>query len=233
MRNLFFLTLLLFIVSCENSIVSFGEEDTLQEIINDIQTRNMDYEEFVHPLIEGHYVDFVNNQYEVTISKDEAIEIGISADSYDEFLELVSKTNNLIQETIEECVETSDTVIVVSNLYDTPNSYVNLPIAKTRAEPTNTMPSGTIQTNGQEEGMNPMTLPREMKFVICDCYARAAPAAGHVVTTKVFGGTKVGTGIGQHTGIKVGVSASGTVGGIYYKTTDSNGGICAWMGSEN
>lgn len=233
MRNILFIILTFFIVSCENSIVGFGEEDTLQEIIDDIQTRNMGYEEFIHPLIEGHYVDFVNNQYEVTISKDEAIEIGISADNYDEFLELVFKTNNLIQETIDKCVETSDTVIVVSNLYDNPKNYVNLPIAKTRAEPTNTMPFGTIQTNGQEEGMNPMTLPHSMRFVICDCYARAALAAGHVVTTKVFGGTMVGTGMGQHTGIKVGVSASGTVGGIYYKTTDSNGGICAWMGSEN
>lgn len=224
------LLLSLFIVSCTNEL----DDVIMLESVSEYTSRSIANAEEKHPLIEGHYVEFIDNRYVITISEEEALERGISRESYQEFHSSVIEANQMLEEVINECLSRGNKVIVESALdEDCSNNYISR--VKSRSETdSNNFPKGTIKTNGQEYGSAGIELlPYNMKFVNCNCYSYAAPLPSQVVIAESFGISNVKSGIGQSVTLKVEFSVTNVPGGIRYKTTDSYGGICAWVGTSN
>ena len=187
--------------------------------------------ERIHPLIDNQYVAYVDDQYVITISKEEALEIGITCEQYEQLDSALREGNKLLKSVIEECQQSSKKVTTRTLQYD--DVMINTRTLKTRTESGATgLPSGVLETMGQEAASTGLDLPIEMRSVVCNCYARAALLPMHVVTTSSFGDTQIGSKLGYSVNIQVNFSANNTVGGITYRTTDSNGGICAWQGSS-
>ena len=188
-----------------------------------------------HPLIEGHYVDFFNNQYVITISEDEALLKGISKESYKDFKKAVIEANQMLDDIINDCLSRGNNVFVEACLYE--DSVINnfIPSVKTRSEVgTENFPRGSIETNGQEYGLASISkIPYNMKYVDCDCRSNSAPLPTQAVVAESFGSSNVKTAIGPHSRIKVMFPASNVPGGIKYRTTDSNGGKCGWVGTSD
>ena len=222
------LLLSLFVFSCMNEL----DEVIMPESASGYPSRSFVNVEEKHPLIEGHYVEFVNNKYVITISEEEALERGISRESYQEFYSSVIEANQMLEEVINDCLSRGNKVIVESALYeDNCNNYISR--VKSRSE-TNNFPRGTITTNGQEYGLaNIEKIPYNMVYVDCDCYSNAAPYPSQMVVAESFGNSNVKSAFGKHVRIKVAFPASNVPGGIKYKTMDSYGGICAWVGTSN
>ena len=226
------LLLSLLIVSCTNEL----DEVIMSESASGYTSRSFANAEEKHPLIEGNYVELIDNKYVITISEEDALEKGISRESYQEFNSSVMEMNQMLEEIIDDCLSRGNKVIVESALYnDNSNNYISR--VKSRAE-TGTesaeFPRGTITTNGQEYGLAGIEkIPYNMLFVNCNCYSNVAPLPSQVVVAESFGISKLVSGIGQSIDLKVGFDVTNVPGGIKYKTSDSNGGRCAWVGSSN
>lgn len=225
------LLLFLFVVSCTNEL----DDVIMSESASGYRSRSITDADEKHPLIEGHYVEFVDNQYVITISEEDAVERGISKESYQEFHHAVEEANRLLDDVIDDCLSRGNEVVVETSLYDGCEMNNSIPRVKSRSEGENeNFPKGTIKTNGQEYGSAGIELlPYNMKYVNCNCYSYAAPLPSQVVIAESFGISNVKSGIGQSITLKVGFSVTNVPGGIRYKTTDSNGGICAWVGTSN
>ena len=93
--------LFLLTVSCTICASCNQEEDCTFEFKSDLtngyKTISINNNgEQKHPLIEGHYVEFINNQYVINITKEEAVERGISEESYTEFFNSITVGNRLL-----------------------------------------------------------------------------------------------------------------------------------------
>lgn len=219
---------LLLLLSCTNSIHDIEITDSNQNIA----TKVINYTEQTHPLIEGRFVDFVNNQYVITITKEEALAEGISEKEYDDFFKTITEGNFILTEIIDSCVNAGRDVIVESCIYEDNTVNSAIPILKTAGE-TVVFPYGTISTIGQEYGYASVeVLPIEMRSVDCSCYSNVAIVPMQVVVASSLGVDNVKSGFGQYIKLNVPFSATNVPGGIKYKTTDSNGGKCTWVGSS-
>lgn len=189
----------------------------------------------IHPLIKGHYVDFVNNQHVITITKEEAKAVGIQEDCYDELANAFVEGNRMLKELVDSCLNAGDSVCVESGIYDFEREVNFIDRTKMRREVTAPIvqPSGTISTNGQETGSYGFSkIPWYTTSVVCNCYSRTAFWPTQIVSTNSLGVVRFKLDYGQSVNITVGFAASNTAGSISYKTSDSNGGICAWQGSD-
>lgn len=224
--------MLLFVVSCTNDI----DEVVMFETIPMSKSRSTATVEEEHPLIKGGYVDFVDNKYVITISEEGAILKGFSKESYQEFQHSVVEANKMLDDVINDCLSRGNKVFVESCLNDNCEKDNFISSIKTRSEGgTENFPRGTITTSGQEYGRATIDMiPYNMKYVDCDCYSYSAPCPTQVVVTDAFGSSNIKSSIGsQRARIKVMFPVSNVPGGIRYKTTDSNGGICGWVGTSN
>lgn len=188
-------------------------------------------EEEKHPLIAGHYVDFIDNQYIINISKEEAVERGISEKSYDDFLNSVTIGNRLLASIIDSCKSVGKDVMVSTCIYDeyqNDTETISISRLKTRSE---SLPSGRITTTGQETGKYGFFVPINMKSVDFDCYSYTSPLAMQVVIAESWNIQDIKSSIGQHVTMNATFSVTNVPGGVQYKTSDSNGGTCAWRGS--
>jgi len=93
-------------------------------------------------------------------------------------------------------------------------------------------PSGTLQSNGQEEVGTSFFAPYGTSMVRFSCIANAAPTPVFTCQTKALGGWNSKTGLGHLGGvtvIDVPIDASNYNVSIKFQTTDSNGGKCSWQ----
>ena len=219
LRKIFIAIMPIIFFSCTNQI----EDD----MYDNMRTPK----ESIHPLIDNHYVSYIGDQYVITISKEEALEIGVSREEYEQLDSALTEGNRFLKTIIEDCKRSSKSVTTKSFQYE--DIVMGDFIIKTRSEPAgDQLPNGTLESFGQETVSVGLDLPITMKSVICNCYSRAALFPLQIVTTKSFGDTQVGSKVGQSVTIQVNFSANNTVGGITYCTSDSNGGLCAWKGSS-
>lgn len=220
----------LFATSCSNDDF-FGFDDEFKDSDNFLEGNDIITYEVKHPLIEGHYVDFVDNQYVITISQKEAAKKGISKESYNDFQNAIIEGNRFLATIIDSCKNTGCKVIVSTCIYDDVPKYYSKPRTKLFGEPA-PLPSGTLQTVGQEYASQYIKLiPAPMKSVDFDCYSYAALLPIQVAITESWKIKHVKSGVGQHVTMSVGFSVSNVPGSVEYATSDSNGGICSWRGS--
>lgn len=178
-----------------------------------------------------------DNQYFITISKEKALEYGISNEVYDIVSRDLIKANELINSIISKEKTKSlngDTIIIEDCTYDEIED--NFPVIKTNSEGDSSqpgagigLPSGLIKTYGVGFEYNSCYAPSRMSGVYTHCYANVVLMPGHIVTTTTLGSTilKKRAGNGYLT---VGLSASNTSCSLDFYTTDSYGGQCAWRG---
>lgn len=74
-------TLAMFANSCSNDVF-FGFDYQDEDSNNLLEGNSLRTQDIRHPLIEGHYVDFIDDQYVITISQKEAKKIGIPKETY-------------------------------------------------------------------------------------------------------------------------------------------------------
>ena len=224
------LLLSLLIVSCTSEL----DEVVMSESASGYISRSFANAEEKHPLIEGHYVEFIDNKYVITISEEDALEKGISRESYQEFNSSVIEANQMLEEVIDDCLSRGNKVIVESALYeDYSSNYISRVKSRSETE-SNNFPRGTIITIGQEFGLAGIEkIPCNMVYVDCDCFSNSAGSPSQIVVAESFGNSNIKASLGKHVKIKVAFPASNVPGGLKYQTMDSNGGICAWVGTSN
>lgn len=233
-KQILFATLCIICSSCNNEY-----DDTFEfksEFNSGYNTRSLNNsEENTHPLIEGHYVEFINNQYVINITKEEAVERGISEESYDELFNSITVGNRLLTAIIDSCKNTGKKVVVSTCIYDDNNEAVSkysISRIKTRNEAMK-IPSGRITTTGQEYGKYGFFVPSYIKSINFDCYSKAALLPMQIVIAETWDIQDIKSGIGQHVTMNARFSVTNVNGGVQYATSDSNGGTCAWVGSTN
>lgn len=219
----------LFATSCSND--SFYRFDYQDEDSNTLfENNSVKSQEVKHPLIEGHYVDFIDDQYVITISQKEAKKIGISKESYIEFQNAIIEGNRYLATIVDSLKRTGKNVIGRTSMYDAPKFY-SKPRTKSFGEPAQ-LPSGYIETIGDErlsQGINRIPIP--MASVDADCYSNAAQFAVQVLIAEAWHTQYYCTNVGQHVSLSAGFIVSNVPGSVTYGTSDINGGKCPWRGS--
>lgn len=218
-----------FATSCNND--SFFGFDYQNEDSNTLFDNNsVKSQEVRHPLIEGHYVDFIDDQYVITISQKEAKKIGITKESYTEFQNAIIEGNRYLATIVDSLKRTGKNVIGRTSMYDAPKFY-SKPRTKSFGEPAH-LPSGYIETIGQEhlsQGIN--KIPNPMASVDGDCYSNVAILPIQVLIAEAWHTQYYSSNIGQHVSLSAGFIVSNVPGSVTYGTSDSNGGRCSWRGS--
>lgn len=227
-RKLFIYSLLLALISCSNEKLC---DENLQksfttkaEIVDGKKMEIIIPSEGLQNFI-NNYIVFENNKYRVTANKSEALAMGIESSAYDEICKEIINCNKMLADIIEECSKRSDIksvkIINCNNInYHTEN------ISTTKSTD---MPSGVINTSGQETRSMDFVAPTEMKSIYAHCFSYVALLAGHTVLVEVSGEVKIGTRLGNGY-VTVELPMSNVSGIVSFRTTDSNGGRCSWRG---
>ncbi len=173
------------------------------------------------------YLVLSDNQYILKLSKKEALDLGISSESYDKALDDIYLVNEEIQKRIadgeENFVLTDPTKVERKKRRD---YYV--PVRTKSSEEL----GGTITTSGQEVGYDGGWAPIGPSKVTFNCISFGAILPLYNVTTKTLGATQTGGGvgvIGSNTIFDVGIYATNTSLTVSFRTSDSNGGRCVWV----
>lgn len=164
----------------------------------------------------AHYLKLKHDEYLLDLSEEEALEMGISKHDFENVIEELENTNEQIKSFKAE-----------------PNHEVVLFDPETDAsEERLQLPSGHLSSVGQEEVGASFFAPFNTSQVRFRCRGNAAPTPAFTCRTVAFGGehqrTEVGT-ILYYTDIDVPIAASNTRVQVYFRTTDSNGGVCDWQ----
>lgn len=115
------------------------------------------------------------------------MEIGVSIEEYEQLDSALAEGNRFLKTVIEDCKRTSKNVTTKSFQYE--DVIMGASVIKTRSESGGELPSGTLESIGQETVRVGLNLPITMMYVICNCYSRAAILPIQVVTTSSFGDT--------------------------------------------
>ncbi len=182
-------------------------------------------------MLEAECIQMIDNQYTITLSESEVLELGVSPETYRQVCAEIEAGNKQLREMIEEfkADPSITSFIIEDHTYRGKQDDYNYPKLKTRSEAQ--LPSGSISTNGQEVGTDNCWAPYEMIKINCHCFSRVAPLASHFVTTTTQATPTLGSRIGSGW-VSVGLAASNTSCQITYRTMDSYGGICSWSGSS-
>ena len=211
--------------SCSSDSDFFGLDgvDYIESIENNQICEN--------PLINDGYIDYIDNQYVIKISKRQALAKGISKDYYNELEISIAKGNEMLRKIIDSCTAKGNTVIVESSLYSDNSKRYSLSRTLSTDPEANELPRGLIVTTGQETGKAGVErLPTIMRSVKCNCLSNVALVPIQIVVASSFGNSNIKSGVGKNLNLHVGFPASNVPGGIEYSTTDSYGGRCAWAG---
>lgn len=165
----------------------------------------------------AHFLKLKNGEYLLDLSEEEAIEMGVSKYDYNKVLNKLDETNKKIQSIKSE-----------------PNSDITLfdPQDVSHEMRQQALPSGRLTSVGQEQVGTSFFAPVDTTKVRFSCRGNAALSPFFTCKTSAFGGVHQKTEIGSSLffiDIDVPIAASNTYVSIYFKTSDSNGGICDWQ----
>lgn len=184
-------------------------------------------------LIENGYVDMLDYQYYITISKSEAKVLGYSEEAYECLSYNLELGNEMLRKLIEEWEK--DSTISTYSIQDVTCKDLDFVLVdyslKNRSEVI-TFPSGVLRASGQEVVETKTYFPHEARGVFADCMCAAAPMGVNVVYTRVMD-TVFSESCVYRGAFTVNIAASGTNVTVAYQTTDSYGGTCAWHAYGN
>lgn len=170
------------------------------------------------------YLELKTDTYVLNISQKEAEKLGISESWYNGALKEIQATNNIIrkvEQTPNSELQLTDPQKALKEAIPWSNS--------TRSS----MPSGTLSTNGQEFAESGLWAPTGMKGVKFVCRTNAALVPVYTCKTKSLNNWRAKTATGtlaSNTAVYVPIVASNTSIGVYFSTTDSNGGSAYYVG---
>ncbi len=171
------------------------------------------------------YIILLQNSYSLKLSIEEAHKLGISSEQYSNAIDEVSNTNKLIKEAMinpKYEMQLTDPQTAIEN-------QDKWPINNTRSS----MPSGSLSTSGQEFAQEGFFAPVGMKGVVFVCRTNAALLPVYTCKTNSLNTWKIKTAVGTlgtNTTVTVPLAASNTNAGVYFSTTDSNGGMAYYQG---
>lgn len=233
------------LTGCSQSIFDFNNDD---EIGVEVEVQNPELEisgtvqSIIHDIAED-YIVYEGYRRSLTISKENAIKLGATAEAYDELCESIAWVNQQIEKTIEKakndpnikfliCQDAQiDSIIYsfgdipASELWNESNNN-NIPILKSPSE-TNKMPSGYMTASPGVKGSDSFFAPLAMSKVHCNVNGIGL-FPYHIVETNVFGGILSASRNGSGE-LDVRIAACNTSGSIYY-TTNCQPGSCSWKG---
>lgn len=163
-----------------------------------------------------HLLRLKDEEYSLELTLEQAEEMGISKTDYEHYTREIIKTNEIIK-----------------NVKNDPNNDLVLqdPQKINAAILQQTMPSGSLSSNGQElVGAGFFALPGTGK-VRFSCQGGGALLPTFICRTHSFGVTKSKTAVGNFItwlDIDVVLVAANIDVSIDFRTTDSNGGKCNW-----
>ena len=163
-----------------------------------------------------HLVRLKNDEYSIDLTADQAEEMGISNIDYDDFISEIKKTNEIIKTAKSE----PDHEVILQD-----PQKINIEVLQ------QTMPSGSLSSNGQEQVGAGFFAPFGTKKVRFSCQGGGAPFPTFICRTHSFGITKSKTAVGTFItwlDIDVDIAASNVSVGIDFRTSDSNGGKSNW-----
>ena len=182
------------------------------------------------------YVTLHGDRYTLDISAEEAEKLGVTEDLYNAVKKDLDKSNESIQKAIDN------------------GEKPNLPDVKKQAEEykktgkllivnsdklclTRSVQNGMIKTIGQEQGEAGFYPDMNITCVLFTCHSSAAIVPFYTCKTYIFSTWRQVTDYGSiftYTKIVVPLAAtgSGLFAWLYFSTTDSNGGVCNWVGLE-
>lgn len=179
-------------------------------------------------LIAVKYLVLNDNQYELHLSKTEAINLGISPEDYDRILDEIAFTNEKIE---EHLANTEETLVLIDPQADEENIEVEEDVTRLKTRSESGELRGTITTSGQEIGYGGGFAPLGTKEVTFNCIFFGAILPFYNLTTKAQGEVRTGGGtglIGKNSVFTVMTVASNTSLTVSFQTSDSNGGKCVW-----
>lgn len=195
----------------------FGFDYQDEDSNNLLEGNSLKTQDIRHPLIEGHYVDFIDDQYVITISQKEAKKIGIPKETYIEFQNAIIEGNRYLASIVDSLKGTGKKVIGRTSMYDPPK-YCYRPRTKSFGEPTQ-LPSGYIETIGQERITQGVNLPISMASVDGDCYSNVALYPVQVLIAEAWHTQYFSSSIGQHVSLSAGFIVSNVPGCVTYGDT--------------
>lgn len=163
-----------------------------------------------------HLLNLKNDSYSLDLTLEKALEMGISKKDFDYVTEEIRKTNERIK--VIKSEENHELVLI------DPQS-VSEEVLK------QTMPSGQLSSNGQEQVGDAFFAPYAATNVNFQCKGGGALTPVYTCRTKALGGWKSKSAVGNPiswTSIDVGLDASNISVSITFQTTDSNGGKANW-----
>ncbi len=182
------------------------------------------------------YVELKERTFYLTISKQKAETLGVSGEQYD----VVVKDLNATNAAIREAMENGDTLDLSGAIEELRTTISNIrkgakgpSSLETISDGDNQKQSGRIETTSSDFGTDSFYPPNYKNRVIFTCMTKAAFFPVYTCKTKVFGEFKAVTShgsFGKNTTIEVPLAASGAMlcAELFFKTTDSSGGIAAW-----
>jgi len=135
-------------------------------------------------------------------------------------LEEIDETNNLIK---ENSIESGRKI------------YLSDPNTVDKESLIQSMPSGNLSTNGQEQIVASFFAPYGTKKIIFSCRGGGALTPAFTCRTHAFGKTNTRTSVGNFLtwiDIEVPLAAANVTVNIDFRTTDKNGGMCNWKASS-
>lgn len=165
-----------------------------------------------------HLLRLKGDAYSLDLSLEKANEMGISEGDFKSVLAEIELTNEFIREAKKE--PNHELVLHDPQKLDTGSLQ-------------QTMPSGSLSSNGQEQVGTGFFAPSGTMKVRFSCRGGGALTPAFICRTHSFGVTNSKTEIGTFLtwkDIDVDLAASNINVSIDFRTTDSNGGLCNWKG---
>lgn len=183
------------------------------------------------------YLEEVNNEYILRITKEEAISLGISESIFEDCLKDIQAANKAIEYCNNNNIPIHNSNIIAESKEYIENT-INNNIKHTPSTITTPM-SGRIDTNSQEEGYGYLSTDgRNIKSIYFDCRSHIALIALSICTVNAFSVTytdsiETNCFVSSRLQMPIAATGSGIVAKLGFSVSDSNGGYAIWSGSSD
>lgn len=165
----------------------------------------------------AHLLKIEDGRFSIDLTRQDAEKIGISSADFERIMEELKETNEFISQAEKE----KDHEIILID-----------PKTVKKETLQQTLPSGTLTSNGQEQVGTGFFAPIYTAKVRFTCRGHAALTPAFTCRTRALGDWKSKTVIGSSlftTDVDVNLDASNYNVSITFQTTDSNGGTANWQ----
>lgn len=232
MKRFIFIGILSFIImSACNEEEFFFTPEVKMSLENSENTETLLNKTIKYSLMARDYLVLSENKYDLTLTKEDALNLGIPENEYLRMLKEIKIANEKIQEWIDSNKVFTLTDPQMNSQMDCDIQYVRLKTRGREISDTDTIIKGNIVTEDQKVGIDGFFALIGVTTVTFTCRANAALTPIYNVTTEAFGQTNAGGGIGvigRNSVFVVPLAASNVPASVTFQVSDDNGGSCAW-----